>query len=135
MVPTQVRAAGRSLPSPVRMRTTQSGIAATSKAANPDGTVCSATVTMPTPQNRNSRPCKAPLAICFGGTRSARQPRRKATAVARMHPAMMNRTPVGRNGGWSATSTTTRIPRYVEPQTTYTMPRAVRSDQRAGTRA
>ena len=60
-VPSRLSAAGRSRAAK-RRQTSHSGVAATSSAAIPDGTVCSATATPPLPPSRSRSPTVAAAA-------------------------------------------------------------------------
>ena len=92
-----------------RRQTSQSGTSATSRAARPEGTVCSATATPPLPQVSSSTPTTPADSNRRGGTRRTPGPWRTARNAASRIPAHRNRTPIASNGGTNPTRT--RIPR------------------------
>jgi hypothetical protein len=101
-------------PKPARSTTTHSGIEAIMSAANPDGTLCSATATMPFPPRSSVIPTSAQPPSWGRVIRMRSRP-----PVTRSHPyisppATRNRVPIPTSGGM--VSTVTRIARYVEPQ-------------------
>ncbi len=95
----------------------QTGTIATSRAAIPDGTVCSPQATMPIPPPRSRAPT---IALSRHSRRLGawnERPPRATDQVSRISPASTKRIAAMRNGG--IVSTAIAIPRYVEPQTTY----------------
>src|SRR5882724_10910528 len=99
--------------------TSHSDTVATSSAAIPDGTVCSAQLTPPFPTNSNMKPVTAAVHQCaFVG----RIPVFRWKIAYSAAPAIRWRIPASTNGGND--SIPTRIAKYVEPQTTYTAAKA-----------
>src|SRR4029079_6106793 len=105
-------------PKKMRPRTaTQTGIIAIRTPVMPDGTVCSPHATRPMPPPMRSVPMMK-LSRPSRRVGISTAPRRRiATAASITRPAMANRDAARTNGG--IVSTATRIPRYVDPQTTY----------------
>ena len=79
-----------------------------------DGTSCSATVTTALAPGSSSPTSGAPRSCARVG-RTAATPRRSARTPISTAPASPKRAPAPSSGG--TVSTTTRIARYVEPQT------------------
>ena len=101
-------------PEPRRRSTTQSGIEATSSAANPDGTVFSATeITALAPGS--IRPTKPAASNSPREGRKTPSPFRHARIGSRITPTITNRKPAPSSGG--IVSTIRAMARYVEPQT------------------
>ncbi len=73
-----------------------SGTEATTTAAMPEETLCSATLTMPLPSNSNSTPITAALRHCASVGAATPRRRRNANISA---PASTKRMPPSRNGG------------------------------------
>src|SRR3954454_15660105 len=113
-----------------RMTTTQSGTLEITSAARLDGMYCSATLTTPLPPAARSEPT-IQQAMIWGRDRVLAEgaPRARATAYS-SRPAVVKRAAPMRRGG--IVSTATRIARYVEPQTTYTIPRQSQTSDAAG---
>ena len=95
---------------------THAGIRAISRAAIPDGTVCSPHATAPMPPPMRSAPTMKQSRSWVRVGRTSALRRTIATADSITMPAIRNRDAAIRNGGID--STAIRIPRYVEPQTT-----------------
>jgi hypothetical protein len=101
------------------MATIQNGIAATSTAARPLGTVNSAQTTAPLPKPSNRTPRSASAGHERGeGSGSPRA----ATAAMRSAPAAVQRNPAMRKGG--IVSSAIRIAVYVVPHTRHTTTQA-----------
>ena len=100
-------------PTAERRRTTCSGTVPAIIAATLESMRVSATWTTPTPSVRSSKPTSALDASSRRVTR--RLCPRAASTVARIAPAARKRLPAEKRGG--SVSTTTLIPRYVDPQT------------------
>jgi hypothetical protein len=113
--PASVAAPTRS-PVTARMSTTHNGIAAMMSAASPLGTSCSATITRPLPPATSPAPTSVHASSCLPSRRAPRGPFRIAIAVHMIAPASTKRRQLVSSGG--IVSTTTRMPRYVDPQTT-----------------
>src|ERR1043166_1296680 len=100
------------------------GIGAINSAVNPDGTTFSAQATPPFPTNNINAPTTVAERQC---TRLGRDTPRQRNQAYSSKPAVLCRIPAIRKGG--IVSTLIRMPRYVEPQMTYTMAKAATSFQ------
>src|SRR4051812_34933498 len=124
--PASVAAAGRS-PVISRNTTSHSGTLAMSSAARPLDMWSSATPTMPFPPVSSNSPTSAAVASRRHGTRSTRGPFLIASTAPSSTAAVTNRRPALIIGG--IVCTTKWMPRYVEPQTTYTIGRAIQTNE------
>jgi hypothetical protein len=109
---------GNRSPRNTRPRTaTQTGIIAISSAAIPEGTVCSPHATRPIPPPRRRAPTTNMSRHSRPDGHAKPRPSRRIDQAKRARPAVRNRVAAMVNGG--IVSTAIRMPRYVDPQTTY----------------